>query len=117
MSIGIKETKEAVAAVVQLKNAIDKAKADGKFDIREDYGFFVPVALPVVTAFEGAANIPAELDDLDDSEAAELTAEFGNAWKRPAFQKFFKGVVLIASGILDLDDEKGVESSPNVDVA
>lgn len=106
MAIGIKETKEAIRAVVELKKAIENARADGSFNLKEDYGYFVPVALPAVTAFEGAGLIPAELDDLDDNEAAELTAEFGNGWKDPAFQKIFKGCALLAAGILDLNDNK-----------
>lgn len=119
METGIKETKEVVRAVVELKKAIDAARADGKFDIKEDFVYFAPVALPVIAALEGVSNVPAELDGLDDNEAAELTAEFGNAWKAPAFQKIFKGCVLIAAGVFDLDDDKetDVTAQPNVDVA
>lgn len=106
--IGIKETIEVLKAVVALKLAWDQSNDDGKFDLKDDSIKFIPAILPVIAAVDGIGQIKAELDDLDDAEIAALDAEFGKAWRNPSVKKIFKGAVLIASGILDLDDDKEV---------
>ena len=69
--IGIKETKEAVTAMVVMVEAVDDAYEDKKFTIGDLWGF--PKTLKAMAVgIRGINKIPAELADLDDAEVKEL---------------------------------------------
>jgi len=67
---GIIETKEALMFGVGLAMAIDEATQDG-FQWTDVFSLIPPLTkLP--SAIDGADQIPAELDDMDEEERAEL---------------------------------------------
>ncbi len=66
----IKETKEAVSVAVALTMAIDKSQEDG-FQWT-DFFSLVPALTKLPQAIEGANLIPAEIEDMDLAEEAEL---------------------------------------------
>lgn len=69
----IKETKELLKFVIEMGEAFDKAYADKKIEISEMALLIAPL-MQVGPAFEGLDKIGAELKDLSEAEAAELTA-------------------------------------------
>mgnify|MGYP001163365085 CR=1 FL=1 len=72
--VGIKETKEVIAAVVLLKDAVVKIAADGKIGF-DDAAAVVELAghaKELTDAVEGFNQVGAELKNLDASEAKEL---------------------------------------------
>lgn len=73
MSLPITEVKEVVALLVSGINTGRKIAQDGKVnvdDIPAVFEFFKKVP----PALEGIGKVPAELEDLDEAEAAELVA-------------------------------------------
>ncbi|MCA9339276.1 MAG: hypothetical protein KDA17_00020 [Candidatus Saccharibacteria bacterium] len=95
---GITQTKEAIAAAIAWKNALEAAKADGEVNAADAPQLF-NLFMPTFKAVEGGQHIPEEIIDLDPEEEAELDAEFGEAWKDEGVRKIFRGVLLIASGV------------------
>jgi len=73
----IKEVKELVVFAARLGNSIDKSISDGKVSVTDIQYLFDPLFV-AGQAFNGFAEIPAELADLDDQEAAELVAVIEN---------------------------------------
>jgi hypothetical protein len=69
----IKETKEALAFVLSLGNALGTTLADGKITLSEAPQF-MGALMAAPAAFQGLTEVPAELKDLDDAEKAELMA-------------------------------------------
>jgi hypothetical protein len=73
----IKETKDLLVFVSRLGNSIDKTLADGKVSVTDTQYLFDPL-FAAGAAFTGFADIPAEIDDLDDAEAMELVSVVAN---------------------------------------
>ena len=69
--LGIKETKEALEFAAAIGNATGISLQDGKFDTL-DIVNYINALSKFPAAVENAAEIPKELDDLDEAEAAEL---------------------------------------------
>lgn len=67
----VKETKDLLVFVTRLANSIDKTLADGKVTVTDTQYLFDPL-FAAGAAFNGFAQIPEEIADLDDMEAAEL---------------------------------------------
>lgn len=99
MTTGIKETKEVIAAVVAIKEAIESAKADGSIGVLADYVYFLPALPSLFQAINGADKVPAELTDIDFEEAIELRKALQDAGAAESLQKIFEGIVLIGTGI------------------
>jgi hypothetical protein len=72
-AFGIKETKEALVAIIALANAGDMAAKDGKIDF-SDLPLLIGVVPKIQPAIDGSGMIPKEIGDLSSSEAAELIA-------------------------------------------
>jgi len=64
----IDDTKDVVVAIAAFANAINSALEDGKITIT------LTPAIKLPAAVTGIANVPAELDELDDTEKNELLA-------------------------------------------
>lgn len=71
MSKGITETKDAVQAIVQIAESVNKSLDDGKFSFADTTNFFDDVPA-LITAVQGCGEITAELSDLDDAEVREI---------------------------------------------
>ena len=69
----IKETKEMLAAVFTLGNAVGKSLEDGKIGF-DDFANFIPVLPKLGTAIANSDQIPKELKDLDKEEVEEIKA-------------------------------------------
>lgn len=72
---GTKETEELLVFVAKLGNGIDSALEDGVINFMDVDELFSPAAA-AKSAFEGAAEIPKEIGDLDSTEAANLVEIF-----------------------------------------
>lgn len=73
MTAGTKELKELLdLALAGVESGVKMAE-DGKFDVM-DLAHIWPTVQAAPAAFAGVGQIPAELKDLDSSEAAELVA-------------------------------------------
>lgn len=70
---GIQETKDALAFILALGDAIVKAEADGKIDA-SDLGLLMAVFPLAGPAFDKIGEVPAEFKDLSVAEAEELAA-------------------------------------------
>lgn len=68
---GTQETKEVLDFVVQLAHSIESARADGSIGF-SDVTDLVDVLMKVGAAFDGISEVPAEVKDLTEEEAAEL---------------------------------------------
>jgi hypothetical protein len=68
---GIKETRELLLFVIEFGNALGKSLEDGKISVLE-LGNFIGSLGAVAPAFEGIADLPTEIKDLDEAEKAEL---------------------------------------------
>lgn len=73
VAYGIKETKEALAAVISIANAGKTAVSDGKIDFN-DIALLLSVFPKIQPAIDGSAEIPKEIGDLSAEEAADLIA-------------------------------------------
>lgn len=75
--LGIQETKDCLDLVLDLFGMGKEMAADGKLSVT-DLGILVTKApmltMAAVKAFEGVKEIPAELSELSEQEAAELVA-------------------------------------------
>lgn len=70
---GVKELKELIGLILSLLKVGKGALADGKLSLVDLAGLLV--VLPnVQAALEGITEVPAELKDLDQDEAAELAS-------------------------------------------
>jgi hypothetical protein len=67
----IQNTKELVKLVVSGYKVYGQAKADGKIDLK-DLGLLLALLPDIEAAFKDVSEIPAEVKDLDATEAAEL---------------------------------------------
>jgi len=74
--IGVKETKEAVIALVDLANRIDESLADG-FQWTDAFNL-IPALTKFPAAIDGYQQIPEEIFELDEMERSELIAEIMN---------------------------------------
>jgi hypothetical protein len=77
VSYGIKETKEALSAIIALANVGDMAAKDGKIDFA-DLPLLIGVVPKIQPAIDGSGLIPKELGDLSSAEAAEVIAFVGS---------------------------------------
>lgn len=96
---GIKETKDVINAVLAIRDAIANAKDDGSISILQDYVYFLPALPSLFQAINGADQVPAELTDIDFTEATELRDMLNDAGTSEELQKIFEGIVLIGTGI------------------
>lgn len=72
--LGIQETKDVLALVLDAANIVGEAKKnDGKIDIT-DAALLIKLVPELAPAFAGITAVPAELGDLDEAEATELVA-------------------------------------------
>lgn len=71
VSLGLKETKEAVDFAISLGMAIDGALEDGKVSFT-DIPLFLPTFIKLVPAIEGADQIPLEFKLATQEEIDEL---------------------------------------------
>ena len=71
MSKGIEQTKEAVQAIVQIAESVNKSLDDGKFSFADTTNFFDDVPA-MIAAVQGCGEIASELHDLDDAEVREI---------------------------------------------
>lgn len=69
--IGIEETKDILAFVMSLGNAVGQSLDDGRMDIT-DLGNFLQVLTSAPEAISGSSQIAGELKDLSESEKEEL---------------------------------------------
>jgi hypothetical protein len=76
VSYGVKETKEAISAIIALANAGDSAAKDGKIDFA-DLPLLIGIVPKMQPAIDGSGMIPKELGDLSSAEAAELIVMIG----------------------------------------
>lgn len=67
----IKETKELLQLVFGLVKAVESSMADGKLGL-DDAGELLKLFPLVGPALENVSEVPKELKDLDEAEAAEL---------------------------------------------
>jgi hypothetical protein len=68
----MKETKELVRFSLKLGQALQSALEDGNINLMDAIKF-IPVLKDLQAAIAGAAKIPAELKDLDETELQALT--------------------------------------------
>ena len=73
----VKETKELLVFVSRLANSIDKTLTDGKVTVTDAQYLFDPL-FAAGAAFNGFAQIPSEIAELDDKEVAELISVVEN---------------------------------------
>lgn len=69
--MGIQELKEMLKFMIDLSMAVDKADADGKFDLA-DVAFLIGALGSATPAFQGISQVPAEIADMDQAELQEL---------------------------------------------
>lgn len=74
---GTQETEDLLIFVAKLGGAIDSALSDGKINLLDVDEIFGPAA-SAKAAFEGAVNIPKEIEDLDSEEAVHLVEVFAD---------------------------------------
>ena len=75
---GIKETKEVLAFVFSLSNAIKVSLSDGDFDFWDAKNFVEPLK-KIAPAVENIDEVLPELDDLEWDEIIELAKEPGSS--------------------------------------
>lgn len=73
ITMGLKETKEAVDFAIAVGTGVDKALADGKINFA-DIPVFLPSFLALVPAVENAEQIPLEFKLANEDEINELKA-------------------------------------------
>ena len=71
IDLGIEETKEVVQFGIALANGIVKTLGDGKVTV-SDIPNFISAVMKLPAALNGLEKVPAELDNLTDSEVTEL---------------------------------------------
>lgn len=71
MKHGIKETKELLKFVIEIAEALDASLADGDIGFM-DLSNLVSAMMASAAAFDNISMIPAEMKDLDTTEAQEL---------------------------------------------
>lgn len=72
MGIGIKDVKEVLKTGIQIGEGIDKSlEDDGKISIWESVNFF-PALMSMRAAINDIDQVPAQLANIDESEAEEL---------------------------------------------
>lgn len=74
---GTQETEDLLIFVAKLGNAIEGSLEDGVINFMDIDELFSPAAA-AKSAFEGAAEIPKEIVDLDSTEAANLVEIFAD---------------------------------------
>lgn len=100
-SMSVKETKEALSAIIALANAGDAAAKDGKIDFN-DIGLLIGLIPKIQPAIDGVKSIPSELKDLSSEEAEELVAfvtgelTVGNGKAVVIIEKGFKTMQAVA---------------------
>lgn len=95
---GVNEIKDVITAATTVFKAGKLALEDGRLNLA-DIPFFVEVPGSIFRAVEGITSVPAEFKDLDETEIAELRAEFGTLVDDENWQRVFVGVVYIANGL------------------
>lgn len=68
---GVVQVKELADLVIAAVKAVKAVKADGKVDLA-DLGQLVALAPALIAAMDKISEVPAELKDLSEAEAAEL---------------------------------------------
>jgi hypothetical protein len=102
--VGIKETKEALVAVLQCGVIVKSALADGKISLG-DLGLVLPAIKQLNIAVDGSVKIPVELADLQAGEYDELVAAATPMLKELAPDQIEQTIFLalgIAKSILEL---------------
>lgn len=96
--VGIKETKEAVLAVLSCGVIVKQALADGSIGIG-DLRLVLPAIKQINVAVEGSAKIPAELADFQPGEWDELVAAASPLLKELAPDQI-EGAIFVVLGIV-----------------
>lgn len=106
----VKETKEALIFGARVIKAVSAAQADGKIDL-SDLTQLVPVGMAVGDAVEGYEKIWDEIQDLDDSEIAELRAavdaELGSGKYDKLGKHILRAAIEVAAAVAGMQDDEG----------
>lgn len=111
----VKESKEVIALVIATANAINDARADGKIDYK-DTALILPIIPKIGPAIDNIGEVPAELADLDPTEAAELVAQLQsdlNIGSDEVKQLIGSSLKWIAATVQVLNDVKGLKKPSN----
>jgi len=102
---GIKETKEVLAFILSLGNALGVSMDDGKIDLGDVVNFF-DVLKTAPAALTGLDSLVGEISDLDKKEKDELVSFARNKFQIPQkdVEKFLEGALDLAARLFDLVD-------------
>ena len=106
---GIKETEEALDAIVAIKDAYQAANADGTIN-QADIPLLFGLYAPLQKAIAGIKLVPKELGDLDSSETVVLVDKFGNVVNDPDLILAFEGLVKLGTGIQNFVEKNKEEA-------
>ena len=108
---GIKETSEAVVAVVKTGNTLDKCLEDGKFDVLKDSLEMSKVIPEIIAAIKDGSLIVKEVSDLDENEWEKIEAlvselEFRDESLERLTEKAINLIVALAEFMIEIRDAK-----------